>query len=220
MSRLFLPAAQDIGTLAGTLRHLVRSLRLLSRTGEAASNGSRVGKSRTRDSGNFFPWGQRPPTPALAMFGQYHVHEIPIVASVDSGEEGRSPDGLTIWRGTRPSGSKTGLGSTTMRPCRIGTPKDLPTADTRSYGRILEECAGVVANSHQRRGIARSARRDHRVPLRAIRAIASCGKIMLQAKVSTTTHRRYSRGAVLQDAQKGRSARPQRARGEAYASVR
>ena len=51
-------------------------------------------KAARGDSGNIFPWGQRPPTPALAMFGQYHVHEIPIVASVDSGEAGRSPYGL------------------------------------------------------------------------------------------------------------------------------
>ena len=51
-------------------------------------------KAARGDSGNLFPWGQRPPTPALAMFGQYHVHEIPVVASVDSGEEGRSPYGL------------------------------------------------------------------------------------------------------------------------------
>ena len=51
-------------------------------------------KAARGDSGNLFPWGQRPPTPALAMFGQYHIHEIPIVASVDSGEAGRSPYGL------------------------------------------------------------------------------------------------------------------------------
>ena len=51
-------------------------------------------KAARGDSGNLFPWGQKPPTPALAMFGQYHAHEIPIVASVDSGEEGRSPYGL------------------------------------------------------------------------------------------------------------------------------
>jgi len=51
-------------------------------------------KAARGDSGNLFPWGQQPPTPALAMFGQYHAHEIPIVASVDSGEEGRSPYGL------------------------------------------------------------------------------------------------------------------------------
>jgi len=41
--------------------------------------------------GRLFPWGQQPPTPELAKFGQYHVHEIPIVASVESGIEGRSP---------------------------------------------------------------------------------------------------------------------------------
>ena len=51
-------------------------------------------KAARGDSGNLFPWGQKPPTPALAMFGQYHAHEIPIVASVDSGKEGRSPYGL------------------------------------------------------------------------------------------------------------------------------
>jgi formylglycine-generating enzyme required for sulfatase activity len=51
-------------------------------------------KAARGDSGKLFPWGQKPPTSALAMFGQYHVHEIPIVTSVDSGEEGRSPYGL------------------------------------------------------------------------------------------------------------------------------
>jgi formylglycine-generating enzyme required for sulfatase activity len=51
-------------------------------------------KAARGDRGNLFPWGRKPPTPALAMFGQYHAHEIPIVASVDSGEEGRSPYGL------------------------------------------------------------------------------------------------------------------------------
>ncbi|HEX7765487.1 MAG TPA: SUMF1/EgtB/PvdO family nonheme iron enzyme [Nitrospira sp.] len=51
-------------------------------------------KAARGEQGQLFPWGQQPPTPALAMFGQYHVHEIPIVASVRSGEEGRSPYGL------------------------------------------------------------------------------------------------------------------------------
>ncbi|MBH0193949.1 MAG: SUMF1/EgtB/PvdO family nonheme iron enzyme [Nitrospira sp.] len=51
-------------------------------------------KAARGDRGNLFPWGQQPPTPELAKFGQYHVHEIPIVAPVETGEEGRSPYGL------------------------------------------------------------------------------------------------------------------------------
>lgn len=51
-------------------------------------------KAARGDKGNLFPWGPKPPAPGLAMFGQYHVHEIPIVSSVESGEEGRSPYGL------------------------------------------------------------------------------------------------------------------------------
>lgn len=43
---------------------------------------------------NLFPWGDAAPTSSLAMFGQYHVHEIPIVAPIDTGEVGRSPYGL------------------------------------------------------------------------------------------------------------------------------
>lgn len=51
-------------------------------------------KAARGDTGRLFPWGQQPPAPGLAKFGQYHVHEIPIVASVESGDEGRSPYGL------------------------------------------------------------------------------------------------------------------------------
>ncbi|MBH0210309.1 MAG: SUMF1/EgtB/PvdO family nonheme iron enzyme [Nitrospira sp.] len=51
-------------------------------------------KAARGDTGRLFPWGQQPPAPGLAKFGQYHVHEIPIVASVERGEEGRSPYGL------------------------------------------------------------------------------------------------------------------------------
>lgn len=51
-------------------------------------------KAARGNSGLLFPWGQQPPTPELAKFGQSHVHEIPIVAPVESGEEGRSPYGL------------------------------------------------------------------------------------------------------------------------------
>lgn len=51
-------------------------------------------KAARGEQGNLFPWGRTPPVAGLAMFGQYHVHEIPIVASVESGEKGQSPYGL------------------------------------------------------------------------------------------------------------------------------
>lgn len=51
-------------------------------------------KAARGPEGNLFPWGQTTPEPELAMFGQYHLHEIPIVAAVESGEKGRSPYGL------------------------------------------------------------------------------------------------------------------------------
>ncbi|MGE3979438.1 MAG: formylglycine-generating enzyme family protein [Nitrospira sp.] len=41
-----------------------------------------------------YPWGETIPSSTLAMFGQHHVHEIPILAAVDSYEEGKSPYGL------------------------------------------------------------------------------------------------------------------------------
>ena len=38
-----------------------------------------------------FPWGTSDPSQDIAVFGQYHVHEIPLVAAVDSYPEGESP---------------------------------------------------------------------------------------------------------------------------------
>lgn len=51
-------------------------------------------KAARGNDGNLFPWGQTAPAPGLAVFGQYHVHEIPLVAAVNSGEEGQSPFGV------------------------------------------------------------------------------------------------------------------------------
>lgn len=51
-------------------------------------------KSARGSMGNLFPWGKAAPNPTLAMFGQHHVHEIPILAAVDSHEAGMSPYGL------------------------------------------------------------------------------------------------------------------------------
>jgi formylglycine-generating enzyme required for sulfatase activity len=44
--------------------------------------------------GLLFPWGDTVPDSDHAMFGQHHVHEIPILAAVDSHLQGRSPYGL------------------------------------------------------------------------------------------------------------------------------
>lgn len=51
-------------------------------------------KAARGPDGALFPWGKAAPDPSLAVFGKYHAHEIPLVAAVDSGEEGRSPYGL------------------------------------------------------------------------------------------------------------------------------
>jgi formylglycine-generating enzyme required for sulfatase activity len=50
-------------------------------------------KAARGTDGNLFPWGSKPPVAGLAVFGQYHVHQIPLVAAVNSGEEGQSPYG-------------------------------------------------------------------------------------------------------------------------------
>jgi formylglycine-generating enzyme required for sulfatase activity len=51
-------------------------------------------KAARGSEGRLFPWGDTAPNSALAMFGQSHVHEIPVLAAVDSHESGKSPYGL------------------------------------------------------------------------------------------------------------------------------
>jgi iron(II)-dependent oxidoreductase len=51
-------------------------------------------KSARGAEGILYPWGEAAPNSTLAMFGQHHVHEIPILAAVDSHEKGKSPYGL------------------------------------------------------------------------------------------------------------------------------
>ena len=56
-------------------------------------------KAARGSEGNLFPWGKAAPDSDLAVFHLYHVHEIPLVAAVDSWEEGRSPYGLNHMAG-------------------------------------------------------------------------------------------------------------------------
>jgi len=51
-------------------------------------------KAARGTTGNIFPWGKQDPTPEIAVFGAYHVHEIPLVANVDSYPEGKSEWGV------------------------------------------------------------------------------------------------------------------------------
>lgn len=51
-------------------------------------------KAARGTEGQLFPWGSAAPDSKRAMFGQHHVHEIPILAAVDSLDEGHSPYGL------------------------------------------------------------------------------------------------------------------------------
>ena len=51
-------------------------------------------KAARGTTGNIFPWGKQDPTPDIAVFGAYHVHEIPLVANVDSYPEGKSEWGI------------------------------------------------------------------------------------------------------------------------------
>ncbi|HKT36126.1 MAG TPA: SUMF1/EgtB/PvdO family nonheme iron enzyme [Nitrospira sp.] len=51
-------------------------------------------KAARGPNGLLFPWGDSAPDSERAMFGLHHVHEIPILAAVDSHPAGRSPYGL------------------------------------------------------------------------------------------------------------------------------
>lgn len=119
-------------------------------------------KAARGEQGNLFPWGRQPPAAGLAMFGQYHVHEIPIVASVESGEKGRSPYGLhhmagnaaewvEDWFGidyyvTMPDRNPRGVGQGRYKVVRGGSWKSAPPllrTATRG-GAAPEQRAGTI----------------------------------------------------------------------------
>lgn len=51
-------------------------------------------KAARGPAGSLYPWGEADPNSTQAVFGQHHVHEIPILAAVNSQDEGLSPYGL------------------------------------------------------------------------------------------------------------------------------
>lgn len=51
-------------------------------------------KAARGTTGKIFPWGKQEPSQEIAVFGAYHVHEIPLVANVDSFPEGKSDWGI------------------------------------------------------------------------------------------------------------------------------
>jgi iron(II)-dependent oxidoreductase len=119
-------------------------------------------KAARGEQSNLFPWGQQAPAPGLAMFGQYHVHEIPIVALVNHGQEGRSPYGLhhmagnaaewvQDWFGidyyaTMPDRNPRGVGQGRYKVVRGGSWKSAPPllrTATRS-GAVPEQRAATI----------------------------------------------------------------------------
>ncbi len=130
-------------------------------------------KAARGTDGRVFPWGADPPGPDLAVFGLYHVHQIPLVAAVDSFEEGRSPYGLHHMAGNvrewvhdwfgpdsyplmperNPSGPRTGRyksvrgGSWRSRPQLLRTAtRNGATPDTRSPN-IGFRCARTLSSN-------------------------------------------------------------------------
>ena len=99
-------------------------------------------KAARGTTGNIFPWGDQDPSEEIAVFGAYHVHEIPLVANVDSFSEGKSewevyhlsgniaewtndwlgPDYYPIMPERNPSGPKSGR----YKSVRGGSWKSLP----------------------------------------------------------------------------------------------
>lgn len=51
-------------------------------------------KAARGTGGKIFPWGKQDPSQDIAVFGAYHVHQIPLVANVDSYPEGKSEWGV------------------------------------------------------------------------------------------------------------------------------
>ena len=68
-------------------------------------------KAARGTTGKIFPWGGYDPSQEIAVFGQYHAHEIPLVANVDSFPEGKSEWGIYHLSGNIAEWTNDWLGS-------------------------------------------------------------------------------------------------------------
>ena len=68
-------------------------------------------KAARGTKGKIFPWGKDDPASEIAVFGAYHVHEIPLVANVDSFPEGTSEWGIYHLSGNIAEWTNDWLGS-------------------------------------------------------------------------------------------------------------
>ena len=91
-------------------------------------------KAARGPDGNRFPWGDTLPDSSLAMFGQHHVHEIPILAPVSSGDAGKSYYGVAPHGGQR---RRVGQRLVRLRLLRLYA----GTESTRTDQRPLQEPA-------------------------------------------------------------------------------
>ena len=93
--------------------------------------------------------------PRSQCSGNITFTRFPSSRPLTAGRRDEAPMACIIWRGTPPSGSRTGLGSTTMRPCRIVTLTDLPTAGTRwcaeDRGRVRRLCCERLREAEHHR---------------------------------------------------------------------
>lgn len=68
-------------------------------------------KAARGTKGKIFPWGKDDPAQEIAVFGAYHVHEIPLVANVDSFPVGTSEWGIYHLSGNIAEWTNDWLGS-------------------------------------------------------------------------------------------------------------
>ena len=97
------------------------------------------GKGRARAGRQSVSVGDTLPDNSLAMFGQHHVHEIPILAPVSSGDAGKSYYGLHHMAGNVAEWVNDWFGFDYYATCRNGTRPARPVDVTKSTRRVVEK---------------------------------------------------------------------------------